>query len=71
MDKVIGECPDDTSSIDIQEGVHNKDDDEKEITADNEDEGVKHRDVIEYEKETNWDTLYKVIGKFPDDTSPI
>ena len=35
MDKVIEEFPDDTSPIDIEEGVNNEDNDEKEITANN------------------------------------
>ena len=60
MDKVIEECPYDTSPIDMVEGVNNGDDDEKERTAENEDEGEIHRDMTEYEKETNWDSLDKV-----------
>ena len=41
--------------------VNNEDDDEKEITTDNEDEGVIHRYIKNYEKETNMDNLGKVI----------
>ena len=44
----------------MEEGVNNGDYDEKEITAENEDEGEIHRDMTEYEKETNWDSLDKV-----------
>ena len=45
----------------MEEGVNNEDDDEKEITADNEDEYVIHRDITENEKETNRYNLDKVI----------
>ena len=45
---VIEECPDDTSPIVMWKFVNNEDNDEKEITAENEDEGVIHRDIIEY-----------------------
>ena len=45
----------------MQKCVNNEDDDEKEITADNEDEGVINRDITEHEKETNQDTLDKLI----------
>ena len=50
MDKVIEEFPDDTSPIEIEEGVNNEYDEEKEITAKNVDEGEKHIDMKEYEK---------------------
>ena len=50
--------------------VNNEDDDEKEITSENEDEGVIHRVIIEYEKETNRDTLDKVIEECQDNTPP-
>ena len=39
MDKLIEKFPYDTSPIEMEEGVNNKDDDKKEITAENEDEG--------------------------------
>ena len=45
----------------MEQGVNNEDADEKEITADNEDEGVIHKDITENEIETNWDALDKVI----------
>ena len=44
----------------MEESVNNEDDYEKEITVDNEDEGVIHRNIIENEKETFQDTLDKV-----------
>ena len=50
LDKVIEEFPDDTSPVDMEEGLNNEDDDEKEITVENEDEGEIHRNIIEYEK---------------------
>ena len=50
MDKVIEECPDDTSPIEMEEGVNIEDDDKKEITAENEYEGEMHRDITEYDK---------------------
>ena len=46
-------------------------DDEKEKTADNVNEGVINRDITENEKETNQDTLKKLIEECPDDTSPV
>ena len=55
----------------MEKCVNNKEDDKKEITSENEDEGVIHRDITEYKKETNQDTLDKVIEESPDDTSPI
>ena len=51
MKKVIEACPD------------GQDEDKKEKTAENKNEGVIHRDISENEKETNWDTLKKVIEK--------
>ena len=71
MDKVIGGCPDDTSPVEMEEGVKNDVNDEKEITAENEDLGVINRYVIENEVETNQDILDKVLSEWPDDTSPI
>ena len=35
-------------------------------TAENENEGVIHRDITENEPETNWDVLKKVIEECPD-----
>ena len=58
MDKVIEEFPDDTSPVEMEGGVNNEDDDEKE--TDNEDEGVIHRDITENEHENNQDTFDKV-----------
>ena len=55
----------------MEEGVNDEDDDEKEIKADNEDEYVIHRDITEYEKETNWDALDKLKGEFSDENSPV
>ena len=40
-------------------------------TAENKNEGVIHTDITENEKETNWDTLKKVIEKWAYDTSPV
>ena len=45
----------------MEECLNYKDDDEKEKTAENKNEDVIHRDIIENEKETNRDTLGKVI----------
>ena len=50
LDKVIEECLDYISPIDIEKGVNNEDDAKKEITADNEYEGVIHRDITDYDK---------------------
>ena len=49
MKKVIEECPD------------YQDDDEKEKIAEHKNEGVIHRGITEKEKETDQDTLKKVI----------
>ena len=49
----------------MEEGVNNEEDDKKEITADNEDEGVIHRDIKEYEKYTIWYTWNKLIEECP------
>ena len=45
MDKVIEECPDDTTSAEMEECVNNEDDYEKEKTAENKNEGLIHRDI--------------------------
>ena len=55
----------------MQKCVNIKEDDKKEITAENKDEVLIHRVSTQYEKETNQDTLNKVIEEFPYDTSPI
>ena len=55
----------------MEKCVNNEDDDKKEITTQNEDEGVIHRDITEYEKDTNRDTLNKVTEECSDETSPI
>ena len=55
MKEVIDEFPDDL------------DDDEKERTAENENEGVIHRDITKNETGTNWDTTKMVIEELPDD----
>ena len=49
MKKVIEKFPDD------------QDDGQKETKAENENEGVIHRDIIENEPETNQDTLKEAI----------
>ena len=54
----------------MEKCVDNEEDVKTEITAENEDEGVIHTVIIQYEKENNWDTLDKVIEECPDDTSP-
>ena len=58
---VTFEIPDDTNPTEMKKFVNNEEDGKKEITAQNEDEGVIQKVSTEYEKETNWDTLYKVI----------
>ena len=45
LDKVIEGYTDNTSPVEMEEGVNNEDDDEKE--TDNEDEGVIHRDITD------------------------
>ena len=55
----------------MDEGLHNEDDDEKEITVENDDEGVIHIYITEYEKETIRDTFDNVIEECPDYTSPV
>ena len=45
----------------MEEGVINENDDEKEITAENEDEVEMHIDITDYERENNWDDFDKVI----------
>ena len=54
----------------MEEGVNNEDDDKKEITEENEDEGEIHRDIKEYKKENNRDALDKVITECPDNIFP-
>ena len=71
MDKVIEEYPDETCPIEMGGGVNNEDDDKKEITADNEYEGVIHRNFTDNEKENIQDILDKVKEEFPDDTHPV
>ena len=50
MDKVKIEIPDDTTPDEIEKYVNNEDDDNKEITADNEYEGVIQRVITDDEK---------------------
>ena len=61
MDKLIEEFPDDTSSVEMEKGLNNEDEDEKEITSENEYEGVIHRDITDNIKENIQDILDKVI----------
>ena len=61
FEKVIEGYPDYTSPVDMEEVVHNEEDREKEIIAENEDEGVIHRNIIDNKHESNWDTFDKVI----------
>ena len=61
LDKVKIERPDDTTPAEMEKCVNNEEDDKKEITAENEYEGVIHIFSTEYEKETNQDTLDKAI----------
>ena len=61
LDKVIIEIPDDTTPSEMDKCVNNQYYDKKEITVENEDEGIIQRDITEYEKETIWYTFYKVI----------
>ena len=55
----------------MEEGIKNEDDDDKEITSQNEYEGVIHRDITENKKETILDTLEKVREECPDETYPV
>ena len=55
----------------MEEGVNNQDGEGKEIIAQNEDEGVIHRDITENEREINRNTLNKVREEIPDDSSPV
>ena len=48
MNKVIVEIPDNTTSDEMDKCVKHEDDDEIEITAENEDDGIIHRDITEY-----------------------
>ena len=50
LDKVTIEIPDDTTPANMQKCVNIKEDDKKEITAENEYEGVIHRVSTQYEK---------------------
>ena len=61
FDKAKIEIPDYTTPDEIEKFVNNEEDDKKEITAENEDEGVIHRVITEYGKEINWDNLDMVI----------
>ena len=61
MDKVIGECHDDTSPVEMEELWNNEDDDEKEITSENSDEGIIHIAITENERGNISDKLDKVI----------
>ena len=61
MDKVTIESPYYTTPADMEKCVNNEEDENKEFTAENEDEGVIHRVSKQNEKETNQDTLDKVI----------
>ena len=49
MDSLIEEFLDDNSPVDMEEGVNNYDDDDKEITAGNEDKCVIPRDITDNE----------------------
>ena len=71
MDKVIEEFPDDTTPAYMEKCLNNEDDADTEITSENEDECEIQRDITEYEKDTMRDNLDKLIGKCPDDTSPV
>ena len=46
LDNIIEECPDYNFPAEMEEGVNNEDDDEKEIKSENEYEGVIHRVII-------------------------
>ena len=45
----------------IEKCPYDQDDDEKEKTAENKNEGVTHRDITENEKENDWGNLKKVM----------
>ena len=47
FDKSTQVCPDDTSPVEMEEGVNNEEDHKKQKTAQNEDESVIHRDITE------------------------
>ena len=50
LDNVTIESPYDTTPIDMEKYVNNEDDNKKEITSENEDEGVIHINITENEK---------------------
>ena len=50
MDKVTIGSLEDTTLSEMDKCVNNEGEEKKEITADNEDEGVIHRAITEYEK---------------------
>ena len=60
MNKVIEKCLDDTTPAEMEKCVNNEDDEDKEKTE-NKNGGVIHRYITENEKETNRDTLEKLI----------
>ena len=55
----------------MEEYVNNEDDDEKEITPENEHEGVIHINITDYKWDTIQDNLNKLIEELPNDTSPV
>ena len=61
LDKVIEKWPDDTSPVEMKEGVNIEDYEKKEITAYNEYEGVIHRNITDNVKWAIWYTLDKLI----------
>ena len=55
----------------MEKSVNNEEDDKKEISAENEDEGLIQIVSTEYQIEINRDTMYKLTEEFPYGTSPI
>ena len=69
LEKVIEEYSYDTSPVEMEECVHNENNDEKE--TENEYEGVIQIYITQNEHETNQHTFDKVIEVCPYDTTPV
>ena len=55
----------------LEQFPYGRDNDEKKITPEKKDKNLIHRVITEMGKETNQDTLDKLIKGCPDDTSPV
>ena len=71
FDKVIEGFLDDTSSFEMEEVVNNEEYHEQNITAENKDEIVIHRDITQNEHKNNRDNFDKITEEFTEDTSPV